>query len=86
MDRFTVQKLFKGHYQVLDDRGESLFEGNISECYAWIRLFLINIIEEGTILAIVVAQDHYMKPTSARIVKNTQILKTKIKVSLINNK
>ena len=46
MDKYIVQKLFKGHYQVLDDRGESLFEGNISECYAWLRLFLINIIEE----------------------------------------
>jgi hypothetical protein len=46
MDKFTVQKLFKGHYQVLDDKGESLFEGNISECYAWLRLFLINILEE----------------------------------------
>ena len=46
MDKYTIQKLFKGHYQVLDDRGESVFEGSISECYAWLRLFLINILEE----------------------------------------
>ena len=46
MDNYTIQKIFKGHYQVLDDRGESVFEGSISDCYAWLRLFLINILEE----------------------------------------
>ena len=46
MDRYTIQKLFKGHYQVIDDRGESLFEGSISECYCYLRLFVMNLIEE----------------------------------------
>ena len=46
MDKYTVQKLFKGHYQVVDDRGESLFEGSISDCYAWLRIIDINILEE----------------------------------------
>ena len=46
MDRYTIQKLFKGHYQVVDDRGESLFEGSISECYCYLRLFVMNLIQE----------------------------------------
>jgi hypothetical protein len=46
MDKYTVKKLFRGHYQVLDDRGESLFKGSISDCYAWLRIIDINILEE----------------------------------------
>lgn len=46
MDKYKVQKLFKGHYQIVDDRGESLYEGSISNCYAWMRIMEINILEE----------------------------------------
>ena len=46
MDKYKVQKLFQGHYQIVDDRGESLYEGSISNCYAWMRIMEINILEE----------------------------------------
>lgn len=46
MDKYTIQKLFDGHYQVLDERGESLYEGSISNCYAWMRIMELNLIEE----------------------------------------
>lgn len=46
MDKYKVQKLFEGHYQVVDDRGRSLYEGSISNCYAWMRMMEINILEE----------------------------------------
>lgn len=45
MDKYKVQKLFKGHYQIIDTNGESLFEGSIADCYAWIRIMEINILE-----------------------------------------
>ena len=46
MDKYKVQKLFKDIYQIVDDRGDSLYEGSISNCYAWIRIMEINILEE----------------------------------------
>jgi hypothetical protein len=46
MDRYRIRKLFKGHYQVIDDREKSLFEGSISDCYCYLRLFVMNLIED----------------------------------------
>lgn len=45
MDKYKVQRLFKGHYQIIDENEESLFEGSIADCYAWIRIMEINILE-----------------------------------------
>jgi len=45
MDKYKVQRLFKGHYQIIDENDESLFEGSIADCYAWIRIMEINILE-----------------------------------------
>jgi len=45
MDRFTVRK-YKDIYRVFDADGIELFEGSISDCYGFIRLFVMNLIEE----------------------------------------
>lgn len=45
MDRFTVRK-HKDIYRVYDCDGMNLCEGTISDCYAFIRLFVMNLIEE----------------------------------------
>lgn len=45
MDKYKVQRLFNDHYQILDNKGESLYEGSIANCYAWIRIMEINILE-----------------------------------------
>lgn len=44
MDRFTVRK-YKDIYRVFDVDGIELFEGSISDCYGFIRLFVMNLIE-----------------------------------------
>ena len=46
MDKYKVQKLFKDIYQIVDEGGDSLYKGSISNCYAWIRIMEINILEE----------------------------------------
>ena len=46
MDKYKVQRLSKGNYQIVDNRGRSLYQGSISNCYAWMRIMEINILEE----------------------------------------
>lgn len=45
MDKYSVQKVYDGIYQIIGKKGEFMFEGSISDCYAWIRLMEINILE-----------------------------------------
>ena len=45
MDRFTVRK-YKDFYRVFDVDGIELFEGSISDCYGFIRLFVMNLIDD----------------------------------------
>ena len=45
MDKYSVQKVYDGIYQIIGEQDEFMFEGSISDCYAWIRLMEINILE-----------------------------------------
>ena len=45
MDKYKVEHLLGGHWHVTKKNRRTIFSGSISDCYAFIRLAELNIIE-----------------------------------------